>query len=793
MVITNNASAGFILGTLNRNINKKAKASGQLSLGEKIRNAGDDASGYAISEKMRVKLRSLDQADVNVQNGASMLRIAEGAIQSQINLMRTIKEKVIDAHNDSNTDIDRAIIQKEITQYYEEINDIAAETTFNGRHLLLGTKVNESVKSWYKLDHAEKLESSDTLNFVSGSISTLDGQNGPFAVFGASTDTPAYDGYKITDVSSLTRSIDGSPDTPRIIQIDFGSSFLRSNLYNKAFKITYPVEDHTEEQIFVLSQYPNSTHYKGENENVHKIDVYTDDSLNKVVDRIKSVVGSYVEAEYNPASNRRVITLTTVQGGEVTNDLSKYKVEGVEIEGSADGYYTAANKLENVPGLVITPYVERGKDGDTATWSLDVSSYSSAEDLISEYTGKAIYHSGNGKYYEFVDSSKSPAIGSVSKINGSTVIDLNGIRSAVSSGKTVAQAFADFVVPKIGSLADVKKNASDQVIGVSIRATVRGTTGNSQSVSIKQGDLRDYTLDFNSILGGGSGADIPGKLNGQGFRFYDATDKNKWVNVLFYDGINPNDDPRPASGGSGMDIDTLVFDVSDVTSLDSLVKTIYDGDGDKNKQGLSQFLANSSQNFRVAADYSAGTITIYDNRKYTVLDGQTEKGAKIANGVYDNVVNDYRNTYVNDLVIQHMDKSSANIHVRIPQTTMDHIFGYKVGTASLDDYNVMTSEKREFLLGQDYPTPVQGALDKGIQYLIDANTLIGAQIVHMESADANIVTEVENTTAAESTIRDADIAKSAMDLATANILTQSAQAMLSQFNHNSSDVLNLLQ
>lgn len=159
----------------------------------------------------------------------------------------------------------------------------------------------------------------------------------------------------------------------------------------------------------------------------------------------------------------------------------------------------------------------------------------------------------------------------------------------------------------------------------------------------------------------------------------------------------------------------------------------------------------------------------------------------------DNVVNDYRNTYVNDLVIQHTDWSSANIHVKIPQTTMDHVFGYKVGAASLDDYTVLTSENREMLLGRDYPTKIRGTLDKGIQYLIDANTLIGAQINHMENADANIVTELENTTAAEYTIRDADIAKSAMDQATANILSQSTMAMLSQFNHSSSDVLNLLQ
>lgn len=788
MVISNSASAGFILGTLNKNLNKKSKASGQLALGEKIRNAGDDASGYAISEKMRVRIRSLDQADANVQNGASMLRIAEGAIQSQINLLRTVKEKVIDAHNDTNTDMDRAIIQKEITQYYNEINDIAAETTFNGRHLLLGTKVSEAVKSWYKLDHGELLENSDAFSFVSGTEDTLDGQDGPFATFGASTDSVAFDGYNVNTLSTESMS-GGTVDKPNVISITIGRYTSESTIDNTSFKIMYPGG----EQTFVFTRNPN-LQYKGNNLTV--IDIEHVSALSDAIDNLRTKINGLLHIEYSTdptdRQNRRIV-LTTVAAGDITNDTSLYNVVGVALEGG-DGY-TATNPL---PASMINNQ-QTGKDGNTAAWTWNLSSYNSssssdAESFISQYVGQGIYHSGNGKYYEFIDSAASPTIDSVSKLNGATVIDLNNIRSAVNSGATVAEAFANLMVSRMGSsLAGTVTDGSGQVTGLNIKASVRGTEGNSQTVSFVKGDLRDYTLDFNSILSGVAGADIPGKLDGKGFRFYDATNKNKWVNVLFVDGINPNDDDRPASGNSSLNIDTLVVDVSDVDSVDSLLKTLYRGDGDKNPQGLSQFLSSSDQNFRVAADYSAGTLTIYDNRKYTVLNGQTEKGAKIANGIVDNVVNDYRNTYVNDLVIQHTDKSSANIHVKIPQTTMDQIFGYKIGAASLDDYSVMTADKREFLLGQDYPTKVRGALDKGIQYLIDANTLIGAQIVHMESADANIITEVENTTAAESVIRDADIARSAMDRATADILSQSTMAMLSQFNHSSSDVLNLLQ
>ena len=76
---------------------------------------------------------------------------------------------------------------------------------------------------------------------------------------------------------------------------------------------------------------------------------------------------------------------------------------------------------------------------------------------------------------------------------------------------------------------------------------------------------------------------------------------------------------------------------------------------------------------------------------------------------------------------------------------------------------------------------------------LGANTLIGAQIVHMEFAEANIVTDQESTMSAESVIRDADMAKSSLELATAQILSQAGQAMLSQSNQNSSNVLSLLQ
>ena len=129
MTILNNNAAMLTLGQLNKSQSKLQKALQKAATGQKIVGAGDGASEYSISEKLRVRIRALDQDSENVQNGASMLHIAAGAIQSQLDALREIKRKVIDANNDSNNDVDRQTIQKEVAARFNLIADIAGTTT----------------------------------------------------------------------------------------------------------------------------------------------------------------------------------------------------------------------------------------------------------------------------------------------------------------------------------------------------------------------------------------------------------------------------------------------------------------------------------------------------------------------------------------------------------------------------------------------------------------------------------------------------------------------------------------
>ena len=139
LIVKNNMDSVNALKNLNKNVEARNKDLQKAASGEKITGAGDGASEYAISERMRVQVKSLDQDDRNAQNGISIFNVAAGAVESTINILRTMKEKAIDSANDSNSDADRAFIQKEFDQYIDQINENAM-VSYNGMSMLDGSR-----------------------------------------------------------------------------------------------------------------------------------------------------------------------------------------------------------------------------------------------------------------------------------------------------------------------------------------------------------------------------------------------------------------------------------------------------------------------------------------------------------------------------------------------------------------------------------------------------------------------------------------------------------------------------
>lgn len=173
MVVKNNISALNTLNVMNKNNNALSKSLQKVSSGMKINSAADDASGYAISEKMRVQIRSLDQANQNTQNGSSLLKTAEGAVSSTVDILKTLKEKVVSAANDTNTTSDRQTIQKELNQAIDQIND-NANVTFNGKTLVDGS-LNSKVTATSTVLSNESLSTSTA---ATSNLSALTDRNG---------------------------------------------------------------------------------------------------------------------------------------------------------------------------------------------------------------------------------------------------------------------------------------------------------------------------------------------------------------------------------------------------------------------------------------------------------------------------------------------------------------------------------------------------------------------------------------------------------------------------------------
>jgi len=144
MIINHNMSAMYAnrqLGVTNLDLSKDIE---KLSSGLRINRAGDDASGLAVSEKMRSQIRGLNQAERNIQNGVSFIQATEGYLQETQDILHRLRQLSVQSANGIYTDEDRMQIQVEVSQLVDEVNRIASHAQFNGMNLLTGAFAMDS-------------------------------------------------------------------------------------------------------------------------------------------------------------------------------------------------------------------------------------------------------------------------------------------------------------------------------------------------------------------------------------------------------------------------------------------------------------------------------------------------------------------------------------------------------------------------------------------------------------------------------------------------------------------------
>jgi flagellin len=138
MIINHNMSAinaNRQLGVANRQTMKSME---KLASGLRINKAGDDASGLAVSEKMRSQIRGLNQAVRNIEDGVSFIQTTEGYLQESQDILHRVRELSVQAANGIYSSEDRMQIQVEVSQLVDEINRIASHAQFNGMNILTG-------------------------------------------------------------------------------------------------------------------------------------------------------------------------------------------------------------------------------------------------------------------------------------------------------------------------------------------------------------------------------------------------------------------------------------------------------------------------------------------------------------------------------------------------------------------------------------------------------------------------------------------------------------------------------
>jgi flagellin len=138
MIINHNLSAMFADRSLKVTQSFLDKNMEKLSSGLRINRAGDDASGLAVSEKMRAQIRGLNQASTNAQNGISFIQTAEGYLQESEDILQRMRELAVQSANGIYTDEDRMYIQIEVSALIDEVDRIASHAQFNGMNLLTG-------------------------------------------------------------------------------------------------------------------------------------------------------------------------------------------------------------------------------------------------------------------------------------------------------------------------------------------------------------------------------------------------------------------------------------------------------------------------------------------------------------------------------------------------------------------------------------------------------------------------------------------------------------------------------
>lgn len=801
--IYNNVTSLGAQKYLNIANNAQTKSLQRLSSGLRINTAADDASGLAISEKLRGQISGMKRASMNAQDGISYLQTAEGAMSSVTSMLQRMRELAVQAGNGIYTTNDREMLQLEVDQLKDEINRISQTSEFNTKKLLDGSgtalwsstekylgavvKGPEVAEGNYKVDTSvqpgqNNVYKSQIMQVKDGVLVAEVTNTDPDA---SVTSVREPENIPVTNSASMSITVKGTTDTINeasngthtlsAMQTYHGAEGSQSNW--RVSSATFTNGDNTMSGYYEV-EIVNTTNgtvsggftyrYRYMDSKTGEMSAWTEATAAANATATITLNLGGVAAGGNSAQ----MTLklpgagSTIQPGDKI--VSVFDANSAAFNGTASG--AGSLQIDNGPVLTFsaTGSLVKADNGDE---KIDYNEVKYHMATMDPKTGVVDYGSLTVEFREGEPGATTPTAG------------------VLNSGVTTVNVRDNGPATKDTKLSDLTQFTNAD--GVNILANTQELTiynqGKSTTIYLEQDDTIE---DFDKKL--------TAALMELGLGANESTSSGRTVNeslvrYVSKEGVENSDSYKATAGTNESVPGTFVIQTAALGTDSELVFT-----GDQNLMnalGLAtiQEGINSSIDVTVTDAHSGkfvGSDNVNDGKARNIIDGidiTIEQDAGVE-PVWNDSTKSFEFNATNEVSTAYLhvvdNRTELQIGANQGQTLNISVGQLDTTGLEIDDVYVMDME-----LSQRSITKI----DKALEILSSTRATVGAQMNRLEYTISNLETARENLTAAESRIRDLDIAEETTNLTKNQILVQSATSMVAQANKIPQQALALLQ
>ena len=741
----------------------QSKSSEKLSSGYRINRAADDAAGLSISEKMRKQIKGLDKAATNAQDGVSAVQTAEGALTEVHSMLQRMNELAVQASNGTNSEDDRAAIQAEIEQLTTEIDRVAETTKFNETYLLKGTdvKTTKTVAA-----HDAGLAGKLTENTNGTSSFALDK-----ALENGDKITIAGKEYTIGQVKTTSNYM-GAKDLADLTMKDGDSFTVNGNTYTLTNKVSVTdlanANPQDGDQITTADRVTytyDSTYINTNGSTGAWLDANSNEATEKAENALNTT-GNIYTAHATGTKHEIVGTYETNKTNEVsTFDLTSFTVADVanaagltSIDLTVENGFSANIDNEEITATIddaTSLYTETMTANDSFT--VDGTTYTLMDEVIFGTLDNHTFTSGdtfttNGTTYTYTTAWDNSFDGNFTALNTTGTLTL-------ASGETynvVADANATENSVSTFNLSDTT------VQGVATAAGLDLTTDDLESVSIG-GVTTDATYNADTFT------NIRSNISG--------LEGGKTITIADIDGGNAKT-YTIANNSDEENID------NDVLTRENIIAKLKEG----STVAYTDNAGNEVKATVAGIDNMGDGITAA--QAYKMIAEELTKASSIGTDKAATVVNNNDGTFtINQGSVEVKDALNFNLHVGADADMTNKI------NVDIESMSAANLGIKGITVADDSGVNATYAIDAiadALAKVSEQRSALGAIQNRLEHTIANLDNVVENTTAAESRIRDTDMAEEMVEYSKNNILAQAGQSMLAQANQSTQGVLSLL-